>query len=84
MSIENSTSLSGGKSKISSGNTSVNSRTTGNASTSFFYSILNEANITNTSSCAFNDLVTSRQHISFEHNSCSGLGNNTVFLQQLI
>ncbi|MCI73865.1 hypothetical protein A2U01_0095129, partial [Trifolium medium] len=72
------------KSKMSSGNTSTNSRTTGNASNSVFSSTLNDANITNTSYCAFTDLATSRQHISFEHNSCSGLGNNTVFLQQLI
>ncbi|MCI54791.1 hypothetical protein A2U01_0076041 [Trifolium medium] len=69
---------------MSSGNTSVNSRITGNVSTSVFSSIFNDANITNTSSCAFKDLVTSLQHISFEYNSCSGLGNNTVFLQQLI
>ncbi|MCI88261.1 hypothetical protein A2U01_0109547, partial [Trifolium medium] len=65
--MENSTSLSGGKSIIPSGNMS-----TGNTSTSVFSSTLNDANIKNTSSYAFTDLATSRQHMSFEHNSCSG------------
>src|SRR6266487_4193360 len=62
-SIPNSTSLSGGKSYISSGNTSENSPTTGNSSNLIPPSSFNDPNIMNNSPRSFEDSFNSSSFI---------------------
>src|SRR6266487_7073213 len=78
----NSTSLSGGTSEISSGNTSGNSQTTGNSSILTISSNFKDANNANISTGSFKDSTTSFLLISWKLSS--GFGNTTVFSQQLI